>query len=460
MILESAVRKEVGAIWRLAWPVILGNVGFLLMGLVDTVMLGRLGEQALGAAAIGNILIFGLFVLPMGILAGLDPMVSQAYGAGNDAAIGRAVRRGVILALALSLPLVVIYADARWVLRLLGQPPELVPLASEYIHAFAFSVTISLVYQAYRHVFQSMGIVKPLMWIVLSANLVNFGANWVLIYGVPEWGIPAYGVTGAGWATTIARGFMFAALLVVMARGAYLLGPRLAAALEGRVRVRREMAGVAQLFRVGFPVGMQVSLEVWAFSLAGIMMGWLGTLPLAGHAVAINLVSLVFMVPMGVSVAAATRVGQSVGRGDAVGARRVAWTSLGLTAAIMTGATLLFALFPDALAGLYTTDAEVVAMVAILLPIAALFQLFDGSQVVGFGILRGAGDVRVAMWFNLVGYYALGLPIGYVLAFKLGFGAQGVWAALAIGLFAVTLMILWRLRTRLRGELRPLMPLR
>ncbi len=417
------------------------------MGVVDTMMVGHYGAMELASVAAANNYCFGVLIIALGILMGLDPLTSQAWGAGRVSECGHLMVRGLWLALLLAIPTALAWALTEPVLRWADQPAEILSDAGCYARWLIPGALPILLFQSLRQTLQGIGAVRPVMWVCLAANLFNALADWVLIYG--RLGAPALGVSGAGIATSLSRWFLFGGLAW--------LGLRRGRAAGIWPAAGRASATLTDVCRIGLPVGLQYGLEVGMFSLVGILMGWIGALPLAGHQIALNLASLSFMVPMGLSVAASVRVGHAIGAGDAVGARRACWVALGCGFGVMSVSATLFWTLPGQLASLYSGEAELVLIAAQLLPLAALFQLFDGTQAVGFGVLRGTGDTRVPMLINVLGYYGLALPLGWWLTFRYWEGdPRGPWVALIVGLGVVALMIVLRLWCRLR---RPLLPL-
>jgi MATE family multidrug resistance protein len=418
-------RDDLRATVRLALPVVVIQVGMMAMGVVDTIMVGHLSPQALAAVALGNLYFFGLAIFAMGTLMVLDPVVAQAVGAGDEPAIARGIQRGVLLAAMLTLPAVLLLLAAEGFMTLARQPAEVVPLAAGYAVRLAPGV---------------MRVTAPIVLAIVAANLVNAALNWMLIFG--RLGAPAMGVVGSSWATTASR-WLLAIFLVLLVRR------RLAGYLWPVRREIWEAAPLARMLRLGLPIGGQMVLEFGAFACVALMMGWLGTREMAGHQVAINLASLTFMVPLGTADAASVLVGQAVGRGDAAGARGASASALLCGAGFMSLAAIVFLTLPDRLAGLYTDDATVLAVAAALIPLAGVFQVFDGLQAVAGGILRGLGETRVAMLVNLLGYWGLGLPVSYLLGFRLGLGPAGLWWGLVIGLAVVATVLLTRVRIAL-----------
>lgn len=429
-----SVREETTRLWGLAWPVSLGGLGLVAMFAVDTAMVGRLGERELAAMAAAMLWASGFEIMGRALLHALDPVVAQAFGGRDRDAIGRALVQGIALAVVASVPVIAVFQLTIPGLTLLGQPEAVLPISDAYVRAMSWGVLPTMLFWMLRQFLQGMGIMRPATWAVLLANGVNLGLNALLIYGAL--GFPALGVEGCGYATAASRWFM----LIVLVVGVL---PELRRWWPARLPAG-EAVKIVGLLGIGVPLSLQIGLEVWAFQAAGIMMGWLGETELAAHIVALNLASLAFMIPLGLSAAAATRVGNLLGAGKPW--QPSGWTAVGFGAAVMLGSGTLLFLFPAFLARLYTPELVVVALAATLVPIAAAFGLFDGMQVVAFGVLRGAGDVRVPSLFNLFGYWLFGLPLGYTLAFELDWGPVGVWCALAAALFLIAGLLLARVR--------------
>jgi MATE family multidrug resistance protein len=275
----------------------------------------------------------------------------------------------------------------------------------------------------------------PIMFALVTANLVNVAGNWILVYG--HFGARAMGAEGSGWATCISRIYMVVILVAYITYDAVANGSGLL-----QVPLAPDLAGIRALIRLGFPAAMQLSLEVGVFAVATALIGTLDTLSLAAHQIALNVASVTYMVPLGISSAAAVRVGQALGRGDMKAAGRAGWTAMGLGAAFMTSAGVALIAFPEYVARAFTTDRAVIRTAVALLAVAAAFQLFDGVQSVATGALRGAGDTRTPMICHLLGYWLVGLPLGYVLCFAMGWGAVGLWTGLCLALVLIGLVLL------------------
>lgn len=429
-------------LFGLAWPTSVGMIAFMAMNVVDSVCVGQLGGAQQAGVSAANAWGLSGAVLAMGAVRAMEPIVAQAYGEGDRETAGRALVRMLVLALPLSVLAGGWYLLAPWGLRLLGQPESVIPHAAAYVGPMALAWPIALLSQTLRTFLQAIGNVRPAMVVTVGFTLFKVPLNlWLMHGGGP---MPALGVAGVGISTLVVD------LLVLLT---------LAWAVRGTLRewwpASPELTGPALLglLRLGLPLGVQMGTEFWAFASMGVMMGWLGEAQLAAHSVAINLASVSFMLPLGVSSAAAARVGHRFGAGEDWGmAARVALL-MGVATQVFSGSIFWFA--GGWLVEPYSPDLAVRTLAASLLPIAAAFQLFDGVQVISFGILRGAGDVKVPTVANLVGYYAFGLPVAYLLGFPGGFGAEGVWWGLSLGLAVVSAGLLWRIRfVRRRGGVR------
>ena len=437
-------RAELRDMLGLAAPVVVVQVGLQLMGFVDTLMVGRVSADALAGVALGNFYFLNIAIVGMGTLMVLDPVVSQALGAGDLAGARRGIQRGVVLALAVSAVVGMAFASSGLAFGLLRQPPAVVPLAVSFVQVSVAGLPPFFVFVVLRQSLQAMLSVRPVLWAMAVGNVVNLCANWVLIFG--HLGAPPMGVAGSAWSTALARWVMLATLLVAG-------WPVLRTHLRGSWRAAFEAAPLWRTLRLGLPIGMQWFFETGAFALATLMFGWLGTVPLAGHEVALTLASLTFMVPVGFSSAAAALVGRAVGRGDMPSARRHAAGALVLGVGFMACSSVLMLAFPRLIAEWFTRDPAVVAVAAALIPIAGVFQVFDGTQAVASGLARGTGDTRVPMLIQLCGFWAIGVPLCGVLGFGTRLGGEGIWWGLTSGLIAAAVLQAWRVQSRLRRDI-------
>ena len=441
LMLKRPRREDLRELLRLALPVTGVQLGLMLMGVIDTIMVGHVSATALAAAALGNLYFFAVMVFGMGVLMVLDPLVSQGVGAGDRRQVRLAMQRGLLLALGLAVVASIMCLPARALFTLMGQPREVIPIAVAFLNASIPGMLPFLLFFAGRQSLQAMKHTRPIVACMIAGNVLNAGLNLVLVFG--HLGAPALGAVGSAWASTVSRTVMSALLYASswgILRPAFVPFER--AAFEGRA--------LWGMVRLGVPIGIQTALEFGVFALVALLMGRLGATTMAAHQVAINLASFTYMVPLGVSSAAAVLVGQAVGRGDGPGVARVAASALACGVGFMACTALAFTLAPRAFASLYTTDPAVLATAVLLLPLAGVFQVFDGAQAVCAGVLRGAGETRTPMIVNAIGFWAIGLPFGLWLGFGLGLGGVGLWWGLVLGLAAVAVILLLRLIQRLR----------
>lgn len=437
-------RGEVRAQLGLAVPVVAIQLGLLAMGAVDGAFLGRVDAVQYAASAIGHSYTFVFLAFGMGVLTVLDPVVSQAWGARDLEAVGRGLQRGLLLALLLSVPISLVVWPAETNLKLLGQKPEVVAVAAPYARVLVLSTPPFLIFVALRQAMQGMHLMRPLLVTILAANLLNVFLDWVLIDG--NLGAPALGAVGSAWGTLVSRWAMVIAL-------PFLAGEELLRFLRVRASRLLDRAALTRMLRIGLPVGVQWFVEVGAFASITALMGSLGENELAGHQVAMHLASASFMIPLGMSMAASVRVGNEIGRGRAEGARRAARVAIVSGALVMLVFGTLFLALPLPLARVFTDLPEVLAVAVTLVPLAGLFQVFDGTQVVAVGVMRGMADTRVPMVIHVLGFWGAAIPIGWLWAFPGGAGALGLWYGLSIGLALVAIAQFLRLRIMLRREM-------
>jgi MATE family multidrug resistance protein len=434
---------ELRDLLKLAIPVVLAEIGWMSMGIVDTLMVGPLGPQAIGAAGLGSGVFSAVGFFGLGLLLGLDTLVSQAYGARRIDDCHRWLFHGLALAVLIAFPLtLVIWIMAR-TLAVAGLHPAIAPLASSYLALVNLSLLPLLIYGACRRYLQAIGFVAPVTFALVSANLVNAFGNWILIHG--HFGFTALGTDGSALATAIARTYMAGVVIAGVVWYDYRHGGTL-----WRVSRRIEAAWLRRLLALGGPAATQLLLEVGVFASATLLAGKLTPMASAAHQISLNIISLLFMVPLGLASAGAVMVGRAVGRHDPRGARRAGWMTLGLGATFMTIVGLFLIVIPGWLIGLFTIDTQTIAIGASLLMIASVFQLFDGLQVVGTGVLRGIGDTRTPMIFNLIGHWMIGLPVGWWLCFRAGWGVVGLWIGLSVGLTLVGIVLVgvWAKKSR------------
>ncbi len=423
----------------LAVPVALSEVGWVAQGIVDTIMVGKLGPAAIGAVALGNAVYYTPALFGIGMLLGLDTLVAQAYGRADHEECHRWLAQGVWLASVATPPLMLFIALASFGFAPFGITPQVAVPAAAYLRILNWGTLPLLLYAGTRRYLQGVGDVRVITLTYVGANLLNWFGNWVLING--KFGFPALGVNGSALSTVISRIFMAVALLGFAWRYERKRGHPLFRHWAGP-----HMDRLRELARLGAPAAGQIVLEVGAWNLATLSAGWLSPVALATHQIVLNYASLTYMVPLGISAAAAVSVGHAVGAGDPERARRAGWMALGLGTGFMLLAAVVFLVAPRPLIALYTRDPRVMAIGPSLLGLAAAFQIFDGIQTVSTGALRGLGETRAPMLANLVGYWVLGLPLGLALCFVLRWGIYGLWIGLTLALIVIasTLLARWR----------------
>jgi MATE family multidrug resistance protein len=441
----QTLRVELRPTVQLALPLVLAELGWMSMAIVDTVMVGHLPNSAtaMGAVSLGSNIFIVLALFGGGLLLGLDTLVAQAFGAGQREDCHRSLVNSIYLSIALT-PLL---AAPVWLLpSLLGSmqvDPLVLALCIPYTKALAVGLLPLLLYFAVRRCLQAMNMVKPVAFALITANIVNALGNWLLVYG--KWGAPNLGAVGSGWSTAIARLYMATVLV------GYLLWydhKHRTDLLKTPVEV--DLPRIRRLIMLGLPAAIQFTLESGVFALVTALIARLGAVPLASHQIALNTVAFTYMVPLGIASAAAVRVGQAIGRKDPQAAGDAGGTAIFLGAAFMTCASVALLLFPRWIALMYTPNEAIIHSTIILLAAGAAFQLFDGIQTVATGALRGAGDTRTPMLCHFTAYWVIGLPLGAWLCFRRGWGAFGLWSGLSLALIliGIVLLFVWRKKVR------------
>ena len=423
---------------RLAAPLVLAELGWMGMGIVDTMMVGRVSAEAIGAVSLGSVLFYAVAIFGSGLMLGLDTLVSQAFGARRMMDCHRSFINAVYFCLPLAPALMLLVWCWEPLLARFSINPSVLRQTVPYLTAIMWSTFPLLLYFALRRYLQAMNRVAPIMFALVTANLVNLAGNWILVYG--HFGFRAMGAEGSGWATCMSRVYMVLVLLIYLF---YDAAARRTGLLD--VTLAPDFHRIGELVRLGLPAATQLSLEVSVFAAATALIATLDPLSLAAHQIALNVASFTYMVPLGISSAAAVRVGQALGRGDVHAAGRAGWTAMALGAAFMTCAGVVLLALPDYVARVFTTDRAVIRTAVTLLAVAAAFQLFDGLQTVATGALRGAGDTRTPMVCHLLLYWLVGLPLGYALCFGMGWGAVGLWTGLCLALILIgsILLVVW-----------------
>lgn len=449
----ASLRAELTILIRLGAPVALSQLGMMIMGAVETLLVAHLGAVELAASALGNVWEWNWLCVGLGLVMGIDPMISQAHGRGDGRATALALQRGIVLALLVSVPVCLALLFTREGLILLGQDAAVAAAAGRYNLFKLPTAPCFLVCAALRLYLQGRTLMVPVTIVMWLGNVVHALLASSLVFGA--FGLPALGLVGAAVAESATFMLLVMGLVAVMVRwrlcdGAWRPWDRASFALSGLLRT----------MRLGVPVGMQIAFEAWAFSIATFMAGWLGGSAVGGHQIVLNLAALAFMIPLGISQGAATRVGNLVGAGDVAGLHKAFVAALLLGAAVMVPPAVIFTLFAHELPRLYGVDADVVRQAARILPIAAAFQLCDGCQVVASGVLRGLGRPDVGALLSMLGYYVVALPLAFVAGFVWDQGLPGVWSGLAVGLTIVAIAQVLLLRREARRPLAELAPSR
>jgi multidrug resistance protein, MATE family len=438
------LRAELRPTLRLALPLILAEIGWMSMVIVDTMMVGRLpySAEAIGAVSIasGLFIIFAFF--GEGLLAGLDTLVSQSFGAGRREDCHTSLVNSVYLSFAIAPFLAIpVWVIPKYFERF-GVTHPVAVLAAPYMRTLSAGLMPLLLYFALRRTLQGMSMVRPVAFALVSANFVNLAGNYILVFG--HFGFPAYGVTGSGIATCISRGYLALVLVVYL----FWYDARHKTELRN-TPLEPDLGRIRQLVSLGVPAALQQTAEVTIFALVAVLIARLGAIAQAGHQIALNTVAFTYMVPLGISAAAAVRVGQALGRRDPVAARNAGNTAILLGASFMSCMSIVLLVFPRYIAQFYTSDEAVIRAAISLLAAGAAFQLFDGIQTVATGALRGTGDTRTPMACHFSGYWLLGLPLGAYLCFERHWGALGLWVGLsfALTIIGISLLTFWRRRS-------------
>lgn len=413
--------------WKLAYPVMLTQLGHVMMGVMDNIMVGHVNAESLAAAGLALVVFNVLFLFGIGVSYGITPLVASAQGEKDNSRITQVLRHGLVINLLNGLLLFLLVRIGKNLLYQLGQEKEVVALAIPYLNIIAFSLIPILVFQSFKQFAEGLSQTRVAMMVILSANVLNLILNYMFIYG--HGGFPAIGLVGAGWATLTSRTYMMIAIAAYVYYAPFFKNYRSGFSLGNYSKKLFK-----QLLAIGIPSGVQFIFEVAAFDFSLVMMGWFGTKTQAAHLIAINLATISYMTTSGIAAAATVRVGYFLGSRDLVNLKLAAKTLLLMALSLMACWTLIFILGRHMLPILYVTDKEVIGIASTLLIIAGIFQLADGTQVVCTSALRGLQDVKIPSIFIFVAYWIIGLPLGYWLGFKEGLGEIGVWLGLLIGL--------------------------
>jgi MATE family multidrug resistance protein len=430
----------------LAYPVVIGQLGHMMMGVVDSLMIGRVGAVPLAASAIANGLFFLVFVIGLGVTFAISPLVAIASSSNKPEECSSLVKQGLLVNAALGIILLVVLLICADIIFYLNQPENVAIAAASYLRIIAYSILPLMIFQTFKQFIEGLTVMMPAMIITILANLFNAFGNWLFIFG--NWGFPALGLDGAGISTLINRVFMATAMIwFVLNNRRYKEFKLLSLEIVNFPMIKK-------ILKLGLPSGFQYFFEVGAFSFGSVMVGWIGTIQLAAHQIAMNLASITYMSITGISAAAAIRVGNGVGLGNIIETRRAGFSALILGAGSMLVFGCVFIILKNFLPTLYINNPEVISIASTLLIFAAIFQVFDGSQAVGLGILRGVIDVKIPTIITFTAYWIIMIPSGYLFAFVLDMGVNGIWLGYVIGLAASAILLNIRFNLRSKKKIR------
>ncbi len=434
-------RKEIKKTLELAYPVIIGQLGFIMMGVVDSIMVGSVGAVPLAAASVGNSLFILISIVGLGISIAVTPLVAIAVGGNRYEECGILFRQSLLINVVTGIVIAIAIFGGSFLLTYIDQPPDVVVQAQSYTRLLGFSTIPYMIFASYKQFIEGFSIMRPSMIVVLLANLVNVLTNWLLIFG--KVGLPQLGLDGAGWATFASRIFMAVILMLYVMKTNHFRRYDVTFHFKS---INTKI--IKKILALGLPSGIQYFFEVGAFSFAVVMVGWLGTYELAAHQIAINLASISFMCALGVSAAGSIRVGNAVGRKNIEDTRRAGFTAILISGSIMGTFGIVFIIFRNILPSFYIDNPEVISFASTILIIAALFQVSDGVQAVGIGVLRGLTDVKGPTLITFIAYWLLALPIGYLLGFIFKLGIVGVWIGLLLGLTTSAILLTLRFNVK------------
>lgn len=430
---------------KLALPISVGQLGHIMMGVVDSIMVGKVGTVPLAAAALVNGLFFLTLVIGIGLSMAATPFISIAKGEKKYDECGNVLGHSFAVNFLFSIFLSLTTFFISYLIPFMNQPKEVVLQAVPYMQVLSLSVIPFMIFQTCRQFFEGLSFPKPPMVVAIFANVSNAFLNWIFIYG--KLGVPSLGLFGAGIATTTTRWLMAIALMILVFRfeNVNKYHPKF-------LLKKYNFNLIKQLIKIGLPSGFQYFLEVAAFSFSAIMIGWLGSEQLAAHQIAINLASVTYMIILGISSAGTIRVGEFVGEKDWLKVRHAGFSAIGIAVGIMFCFGITFIILKNQLPYFYVNDKKVISTASSLLIIAALFQIFDGMQATGIGVLRGLMDVKIPLIVSIVAYWFVGIPIGALLGFHFQLGAFGVWIGLLISLILLGTTMFYRFHFKTRNQ--------
>jgi len=431
------IRKHYKTNFFLAYPIMLSQLGHTMVGVADSVMVGQLGTDPLAAAALSNVIFHVLMTFGIGVSYAITPLVAAADGVGNIKESASTLKHGTLINFSISLILLLLVVVGGRGLYYLNQPEQVLELSLPYLNIIIISIIPLMLFQSGRQFAEGLSQTRQAMVVTIAGNVLNIALNYILIFG--KLGFPALGLNGAGYATLISR------ILMAILMWLYLIkSDRYSKYFAIIKQIKTSLIMIRKMLRIGIPAGLQFIFEVGAFGLSTIMIGWFGAQSLAAHQIAINMASISYMMASGLAAAATIRVGNQLGKRDIPTLRAVSFSIFVMVIFFMTTFALIFVLGRNYFPTLYINENEVIVIASSLLAIAALFQISDGIQVVGLGALRGLADVKIPTFITFVAYWIIGLPVGYVLGFKLKLGVQGIWYGLSLGLSIAAILLFIR----------------
>ncbi len=430
-------RKDILETFHLSYPIVIAQIGIILLGLTDTLMVSPLGASALAASGIANSIFFLFSVIGLGMMSVVSPLVAAEKSRSNAVACNLLLANTLRIAFLAGVLIAIILGLLSYYFEMFDQPTEVTTQAKSYLIIIAVSTIPMLIFVGTKTFLEGLSMTKPAMYATYIGVVLNIILNWIFIYG--KFGFPAWGLDGAGFATLISR-IMMAAILLY-----FLMKSKKVHALISKINLFKfDNRLTLTLLKLGIPSGLQIFFEVGAFSGAAIMIGWLGTNALAAHQIAISLASTTYLIALGVSVAGSIRVADAYGIHHQARIFRAGNTAFFIVVVFMSICCIIFIAFNDFLVHLYISDPEVVEIATALMVVAAFFQLSDGVQVTGLGLLRGITDVNIPTLITLFAYWVVGLPLAYWLAFSYDMGVVGIWIGLAVGLTISAFFVTFR----------------
>jgi len=424
---------------KLAYPVIIGSAAHMMASVADSIMVGQISATQLAAASFANGAFFLIFIFGIGVAVGLTPLIGKAYGKRQVKECAELFRNSFYLNALLGIMLTLLAIGFAEFFPYMDQPPEVVEYAKPYYYLLAFSLIPQMIFLSFKQFTEGMQLTKPAMIVGIFCNLVNVFLNWLFIYG--NWEMPRLELVGAGVATLLSRILMAVSFAFVFYKS-----PKLRVYLSKLVDLRLSLEQIKSLMRLGLPIGLQLVLEVGAFVAATFMIGWMGEIPLASHQIAINLASITFLMATGLATAATIRISNYAGKEKYREMKMAGNAAYVLVTIFMTVTAIIFITIGDILAGFYVqdTEVEVIRLATALLVIGGLFQIADGAQAVGLAVLRGVEDVKIPTIIASISYWVICIPLCYFLGNYLGYGAEGVWFGLCVGLGIVAITLFFR----------------